>query len=196
MESSDILVDAHINLRTYTGEKLPIIGSVSVTVEYKCQLEELRLLVVEGSGPSLLGRDWLGKLRLDWSKLYSIWSQHSALDNVLAKHQALFKDELGTVRGTTAKIHVAPEVHPRFHKARSVPYACRNSGGQSCADKGATESGSAEVLSSKRSCYSTECEKTGYLLPTSGGGGWGRSYTQAPPTGSQEVCGRAILFLA
>ena len=28
--------------------------------------------------------------------------------------------------------------------------------------------------------------------PTSGGGGWGRSYT----TGSQEVCGRAILFLA
>ena len=119
------LQDAHLNLRTYTGEKLPILGSASVTVEYKGQREELRLLVVEGSGPSLLGRDWLGKLRLDWSELHSIRSQHSALDNVLAKHQALFKDELGTVRGTTAKIHVAPEVHPRFHKARSVPYALR-----------------------------------------------------------------------
>ena len=35
--------------------------------------------------------------------------------------------------------------------------------------------GSAEVLSSQRSCYSTECEETGHLLPTSGGGGWGRS---------------------
>ena len=40
------------------------------------------------------------------------------------------------------------------------------------ADRGATESGSAEVLSSQRSCYSTECEETGHLLPTSGGGGW------------------------
>ena len=35
--------------------------------------------------------------------------------------------------------------------------------------RGATESGSAEVLSSQRSCYSTECEETGHLLPTSGG---------------------------
>ena len=41
------------------------------------------------------------------------------------------------------------------------------------------ESGNAEVLSSQRSCYSTECEETGHLLPTSGGGGWGRSYTRS-----------------
>ena len=49
------------------------------------------------------------------------------------------------------------------------------------ADRGATESGSAEVLSSQRSCYSTECEETGHLLPTSGGGGWGRSYARPLP---------------
>ena len=47
--------------------------------------------------------------------------------------------------------------------------------------RGATESGSAEVLSSQRSCYSTECEETGHLLPTSGGGGWGRSDTRPLP---------------
>ena len=47
--------------------------------------------------------------------------------------------------------------------------------------RGATESGSEEVLSSQRSCYSTECEETGHLLPTSGGGGWGRSYTRPLP---------------
>ena len=47
--------------------------------------------------------------------------------------------------------------------------------------RGATESGSAEVLSSQRSSYSTECEETGHLLPTSGGGGWGRSYTRPLP---------------
>ena len=41
-----------------------------------------------------------------------------------------------------------------------------------------TESGSAGVLSSVRCCYSTECEETGHLLPTSGGGGWCRSHTR------------------
>ena len=75
----------------------------------------------------------------------------------------------------------------------SIRYVQCNSGGQSSADRGATESGSAEVLSSQRSCYSTECEETGHLLPTIV---VGEELHQAPPTGSQEVCGRAILFLA
>ena len=44
-----------------------------------------------------------------------------------------------------------------------------------------TESGIAGILSSLRCCYSTECEDTGYLLPTSGGGSWGRSYSRSKP---------------
>ena len=48
----------------------------------------------------------------------------------------------------------------------TVYVMCSNSGGQSSADRGATESDNAEVLSSQRSCYSTECEETGHLLPT------------------------------
>ena len=73
---------------------------------------------------------------------------------------------------------VANYVKTRMYITR---YVQCNSGGQSSADRGATESGSAEVLSSQRSCYSTECEETGHLLPTSGGGGWGRSYTRPLP---------------
>ena len=69
----------------------------------------------------------------------------------------------------------------------SIRYVQCNSGGQSSADRGATESGSAEVLSSQRSCYSTECEETGYLLPTSGGGGWGRSYPRPLPLKSRSM---------
>ena len=74
---------------------------------------------------------------------------------------------------------VANYVKTRMYSTR---YVQCNSGGQSSADRGATESGSAEVLSSLRSCYSTECEETGHLLPTSGGGGWGRSYTRPGPS--------------
>ena len=57
---------------------------------------------------------------------------------------------------------VANYVKTRMYSTR---YVQCNSGGQSSADRGATESGSAEVLSSQRSCYSTECEETGHLLP-------------------------------
>ena len=63
---------------------------------------------------------------------------------------------------------VANYVKTRMYSTR---YVQCNSGGQSSADRGPTESGSAEVLSSQRSCYSTECEETGHLLPTSGGRG-------------------------
>ena len=45
-------------LRTYTGEPIPIKGVLPVTVKYGQQSHHnLRLVVVRGSGPSLLGRD-------------------------------------------------------------------------------------------------------------------------------------------
>ena len=56
---------------------------------------------------------------------------------------------------------VANYVKTRMYSTR---YVQCNSGGQSSADRGATESGSAGVLSSLRCCYSTECEETGHLL--------------------------------
>ena len=53
-------------LRTYTRQEMEVQGSVTVKVTYGSQQETLPLLVVAGDGPSLLGRDWLQKLRLDW----------------------------------------------------------------------------------------------------------------------------------
>ena len=59
-----------------------------------------------------------------------------------------------------------------------------NYNSQRSADRVATESCSAGVLSSLRCCYSTECEDTGHVLPTSGGVSWGRSYSRSLP---QEI---------
>ena len=55
------LLSAIIPLQTYTGERLSILGTINVTVKYtfQSQQEQLKLLVVAGSGPSLLGRDWM-----------------------------------------------------------------------------------------------------------------------------------------
>ena len=115
-----------IKLRTYTGEKVTIRGCLQVSVKYQRQQEDLHLLVVAGSGPSLLGRDWLQKLRLDWASLCRIQAAPSKkLPKLLEQHAELFTDELGVVKGTTAKIHVDSEAQPRFCRPRTVPYALR-----------------------------------------------------------------------
>ena len=59
-------------LSTYTGESLEVLGSLSVLVEYGEQKSQLELLVIAGSGPSLLGRDWLLAIRLDCSQLHDM----------------------------------------------------------------------------------------------------------------------------
>ena len=56
-------------LRTYAGEIVPIVGKANVTVEYKGQQATLPLLVVEILGPTLLGRNWLSRIRLHWPSL-------------------------------------------------------------------------------------------------------------------------------
>ena len=82
-------------------------------------------MVVTGHGPSLLGRDWLAKLKLDWQVLNRVQStQDEKLHKILERHTQVFNEELGLVKHT-AKIHVDPTAKPRFCKARSVPYALR-----------------------------------------------------------------------
>lgn len=51
-----------VKLRTYTGQSIEVLGSIDVTVRVNGQIADLSLLVVAGSGPSLLGIDWLDRL--------------------------------------------------------------------------------------------------------------------------------------
>ena len=60
LQSSDVCV------KTYSGESLDVIGSIDVDVEYEGQKASLRLQIIAGDGPTLLGRDWLHKLKLNW----------------------------------------------------------------------------------------------------------------------------------
>ena len=52
-------------LKTYIGEIMPVVGELQVNVEYGEQTKRLRLIIVAGTGPSLMGRDWLQYLKLD-----------------------------------------------------------------------------------------------------------------------------------
>ena len=58
-----------VSLRTYSAEHLVIVGEVYVQVLHKGEQLNLRLIVVSGDGPSLLGREWLKEMEIDWKTL-------------------------------------------------------------------------------------------------------------------------------
>ena len=118
-----------IELQTYTGEPLQVNGTYSVEVH--CRNQEYRgleLTVVSGNGLCLLGRDWFQHIRLDWPVISAVTQDcnNCTLLDVLTKYGEVFADELGTMQHFQAKVTVAKDASPKFHRARPVPYALKS----------------------------------------------------------------------
>ena len=64
-------------------------------MKYEGQENELSTLVVEGSGPSLFGRDWLKEVKLDWKKLFKMNIDEKQVESRLEK-LAVYKSGTGT----------------------------------------------------------------------------------------------------
>lgn len=60
-----------VTLYSYSKTEVPLLGSLQGPVLYghnpKCMLD---LLVVKGKKSALFGRDWLTKLKIDWSDFF------------------------------------------------------------------------------------------------------------------------------
>ena len=120
LRRSDIL------LKSYTAERIPVLGQLNVHVHYGDQRARLVLLVVAGDGPSLLGRNWLRYIQLDWKEIHAV-SKTTKLDELLHQNSALFKDELGKIEQYEATLQVHPDARPRFFKPRPVPFEIKPS---------------------------------------------------------------------
>ena len=48
-----------------------------------------------------------------------------SVQSIIEKHSQIFKEELGTIQGTTAKLQVEESERPHFFKPRSVPLALK-----------------------------------------------------------------------
>ena len=125
------LKPCNTRLHTYTGHPVEVSGQFHADLKYHDQHATVPLLVVEGSGPSLFGRDWLAHVNLDWKKICSIQVLDSGLSqdvrtrlhSTIQSHPNVFKSGLGTIKGLTAKLELKSDARPKFCKARPVPYA-------------------------------------------------------------------------
>ena len=119
------LVASEVRLRSYTKDPIPVIGQCNVNIVYNDQTaEQLPLIIVKGAGPSLFGRNWLNHIVLNWREIYHVHGD--SLQQILDKYPSVFQEGLGTLKGYEAKIHVDPNVQPRFHRARPIPYSIRD----------------------------------------------------------------------
>ena len=117
-------------LRTYTGQHMKVLGEISVRVQYCHQtVEALPLVMVREDGPCLLGRNWLACLQLDWKSLTPSAINHvgsGVSSELLEKYQEVFTNELGTIKGHTAKLAMKDGASPQFHRAYQVPFAVKD----------------------------------------------------------------------
>ena len=124
MFSSNSLQPSSVRLKTYTGEALPVFGQFTSNVLYQKQVMPLLLVVAGDNGPSLLGRNWLSSLRLDWSSILNI--RETKLSHLLQTHSKVFSKDLGTLKGFKAKLFIEGNAKPIFCRARPVPYNIRS----------------------------------------------------------------------
>ena len=110
-----------------TGKLIKPLGLIDVVVRYREQQAVLSPHVVDGSGPYLLGRDWLHIIRLDRVDIYSVHatfpSPYSRLEGILEKHQVLFEPGLMRLFCARGQLHLKEGVSPQFILPQTVQYA-------------------------------------------------------------------------
>ena len=119
-----ILTKPKVQLRTYTAEPISLVGKMAFEVKHNCYTGQHDLYVVEGSGPSLIGRHWLSKIRLDWASIRAIADSEasSEIDSLLQRYPQVFQSGPGLMRHIKASLILKPDAKPRFCRPQSVPF--------------------------------------------------------------------------
>jgi len=124
LESRPPLLRSLRTIKTFTGETVPLVGEADIIVRYGGQQKLLRVVVTK-SGPSLLGRNWLEQLKLNWAEIKQLKMHSRPEAAVLADYEDLFVGVTGRVVGMKATLYAKPDCKPKFLKARPVAFALK-----------------------------------------------------------------------
>ena len=89
------LEKTEVKLKTYMRESIPVLGKIRMHVKQEDQEEVLPVLVVKGTGPNLMGKDWLNQIKENFCEVYN---KHP-LEELLKKAFSWFKEELCCLEG-------------------------------------------------------------------------------------------------
>lgn len=113
-----------VQLRTWGSEKkLHICGEMVVHVSTEQFSGQLKLLVVSGDGPSLIGRNWFQDLGI--SVLSSCNKIEEDIPLEISQYRGVFEGTLGDYKGEKVKLTLSDVSKPKFYRCRSVPFALK-----------------------------------------------------------------------
>ena len=107
-------------LKGYPNNKLDILGMCHVQVTAGGVTKQLPLVVCKGDGLSLLGRNWLQELKLNWQVIARIngvtKNPADSLNKLLTEYADIFKPALGHCKDVTkAKLYLKDGAVPKFN---------------------------------------------------------------------------------
>lgn len=104
-------------LRSYSGDKLDLLGELQVPVKYS----HIALVVSKGNRVALFGRNWLERIKLNWSEICMVQDANQLIN----KYSKLFEE--GADKILNMKVHIALQEQAKsvFRKARPVSYALK-----------------------------------------------------------------------
>ena len=123
-KSHTTLKTTDVQLKTYTGETVEVLGEVELTVTYGEQTKQLVVHVVAGNGPNLMGRDRLCSLKVSIGEIHKV-QVPNGLPELLDKHKQAFSDGLGTFKGGKVTLQIDPQSKPKFFKVRTLPFSLK-----------------------------------------------------------------------
>lgn len=114
--------------KTYKGDAVVPLGIVTVEVEYKNQKRDLNLYIVQENLDTILGREWLYEIQIDWPSLNAVQIStpiKNQLDKLLEDYRELFDDSIGEIKNYECKLELKPDARPVFCRPRIVPFALK-----------------------------------------------------------------------
>lgn len=127
------LSTTNTKLKTYTGQLITPIGKIDATFTYKNENFEGTLHILKEKVDSILGRDMIRKLQLDFSEIHHLDNDISKSDyklkitELIKEFQDLFVDKIGEIPKFKAELKLQNNYGtPIFMRPRPVPYALRD----------------------------------------------------------------------
>nr|XP_054759939.1 uncharacterized protein K02A2.6-like [Lytechinus pictus] len=113
-----------LELRTYSGQQLDLCGEFECEVTYEGNTLLLPMMVTSyPNRPTLMGKNWLTKLKLDWNNVFHVES--SKLQSLLRQYSGMFEDSYEGISGVEAHVRIKENSTPVYCRPRPVPYALK-----------------------------------------------------------------------
>lgn len=135
----EVLPCSELNLNAYWFQQsIPLLGKIQVNVAFNGRNQILEAIIVKSGSrklSSLMGRDWLEKLEINWqrnrqstkfiAKDKDTQNRNILLNGLKSKYPSVFGQRRGEIKEFQANLSLKGNPIPVFCKPRSIPYAVK-----------------------------------------------------------------------